>query len=75
MVRSKSLFGEVIDAAHDRDAGVVDENVDRAERGGDLFDHRRHGRRLETSAGTAMARPPLALMRATIVSASSARSR
>ena len=46
MVRSKSLFGEIVDAAHDRDACVVDENVDRTERGRDLFDHRRHGRSL-----------------------------
>ena len=40
------VLGQIIDAAHDRDAGIVDENVDRAERGSDLFDHRSHGRRL-----------------------------
>ena len=39
-------LGEVIDAAHDRDAGVVDENVDRAERRGDLVDHPCDGRGL-----------------------------
>ena len=32
-------LGQVIDAAHDRDAGIVDENVDRAERERDVIDH------------------------------------
>jgi len=32
-------FGELVDAAHDRDPGVVDEDVDRAKVTRDLFDH------------------------------------
>ena len=40
------VLGQIVDAAHDRDAGIVDENVDRAERGGGLFDHARNGRSL-----------------------------
>ena len=39
MVRSKSAFGKFVDAAHDRDAGIVDEDVDRPEVARDLFDH------------------------------------
>ena len=40
------VFGEFVDAAHDRDAGIVDENVDRAEVARDLLDHLRDGRGL-----------------------------
>ena len=37
------IFGEIVDAAHDRHARIVDENVDRAEGGGDLFDQAGNG--------------------------------
>ena len=33
------IFCEVIDAAHDRHARIVDEDIDRTERGGNLLDH------------------------------------
>ena len=36
-------FGQFIDTAHDADAGVVDQHVDRTELAGDAFDHRGDG--------------------------------
>ena len=40
------VFGQIVDAADDRHARIVDENVDRAERGANLVDHRSYGCRL-----------------------------
>ena len=65
------ILGQIIDAAHDRHARIVDENVDRTERGSDLFDQAATAAACETSAATAMARPPPALIFATIASAAS----
>ena len=40
------VLGEVVDAAHDRHARIVDKDIDRTECGGDLLDHFGNGRRL-----------------------------
>ena len=68
--RIEVAFGEVVDAAHDRDARIVDEDVDRASADvarstialtADMLDHFGDAA-CDTSAATAMARPPSLLM-------------
>ena len=51
MVASKSAFGQIVDAAHDRDARVVDEDVDRAERRSGAIHHRLDGSGLRYIGG------------------------
>ena len=62
-------LGQVIDAAHDRHAGIVDENVDRAEREGDVIDHLGDGGGLRYVGGDRDRAAALALDAATTASA------
>ncbi|MGY4301288.1 hypothetical protein ACVWXN_009383 [Bradyrhizobium sp. i1.4.4] len=45
------LFGEIVDAARDRDAGIIDEDIDRPEPGRGALDHCSHGVALRDVGG------------------------
>jgi hypothetical protein len=72
---SVELFlAQVFESPGDRDPGVVDQDVDWTELGVDPGDHVREARLTDTSAPTAMARPPVAPITFTTSPASCARS-